>query len=346
MIKAIVLHEGGWNIVNADHEHGFGSVCRQEDRGDPWEYYGPLRATTTTTLPLVDPVPPAGQAAFSYQYGGQGSAFGGPVMAEMTVRSPFGEGNFGVRIRLYAGLPRVEIETELTNQQSCVRYRNVFPFNLSRPTITYEIPFGAIERPEGEYPAQNWVDLSDGEHGVALLNRGIPGHSLVGNVLTSSLMKCTRVVSYHGGGYSSEARDTAGLEIGITHRCEQALLPHRGTWREARLWQEGEAFNVPLGVRKVSPHAGPLPSTGSFMSIEPATLTLHALYVEDGQLVLRLAETVGRGVDAQVTLQWPISAAHETDLIGRLLRSVSTDRTSFRFSAAPFEIKTFRIDLA
>jgi alpha-mannosidase len=76
-------------------------------------------------------------------------------MAEMTVRSPFGEGKIRTRVRLYAGLPRVEIDTELVNQQPFVRYRNVFPLNLCHPSITYEIPFGAITRPEGEYPAQN-----------------------------------------------------------------------------------------------------------------------------------------------------------------------------------------------
>ncbi len=126
-IQSLVLRNLNWDIVDGTHAHGFGSVCRQEDQGDPWEYYGPLRGAATSQEPLVDPVPPRGQAIFTYQYGGQGWAAGGPVMAELGVQSPFSDGRYATRIRLYAGLPRVDIITELTNQQRFVRYRNVFP---------------------------------------------------------------------------------------------------------------------------------------------------------------------------------------------------------------------------
>jgi alpha-mannosidase len=294
----------------------------------------------------VDPVPARGQANFSYEYGGTGIAVGGPVMAEMRVTSPFGDGEFGIRIRVYAGMPRVEIETELINRLPFVRYRNVFPFNLHNPVIAYEIPFGAIERPEGEYPAQNWVDVSDGERGVALLNQGIPGHSLVGNVLTSSLLKCVKVVRYSGGGYSKEEKDTAGFEIGVTHRFKQALLPHRGNWQTARLYKEGLAFNVPLIVRKVTSHPGDLPARNSFFAIEPDNLILHAMYVEGDQLVLRVAEAAGKAVEGKIALNWPISSAVETDLIGTAIETLKTGRTDLDVSATPFEIKTFKIRLS
>jgi alpha-mannosidase len=259
-----------------------------------------LRGGVLGTYNVLDPIPPRGQAIFSYQYGGQGWAGGGPVMAEMRVQGPFGDGQLATHIRLYSGLPRIEITTELVNQQPFVRYRNVFPLNVNDPHITYEIPFGAIERPQGEFPAQNWVDVSDGQRGVALLNQGIPGHALNGNVLTTSLMKCAQIVSYSGGGYNKEAKDSAGLEIGVHHRFEQALVPHLGNWITAQLYHEGMAFNTPLVVRKCLPHAGVLPSTGAFASIEPANLVLHALYVEKRQLVMRVAEAAGQAVGGEV----------------------------------------------
>lgn len=345
-LTKLLLREIDWNVVDDGHEHGFGSVCRQEDRGDPWEYYGPLRGAVTSTIPLVDPVPPRGQASFSYEYGGTGLAVGGPVMAEMRVTSPFGDGEFGMCVRIYAGLPRIEFETELVNRQPFVRYRNAFPLNLSDPKITYEIPFGAIERPDGEYPAQNWVDINDGDRGVALLNRGIPGHSLVGNVLTSSLMKCVKVVRYSGGGYSEEEEDTAGFEIGARHRFEQALLPHRGNWQTARLYKEGLAFNVPLMVRKATSHPGDLPAHNSLLTIEPDNLILHAMYVEDDQLVLRVAEAAGRAVEGKIEPNWPISSVLETDLTGKAIEPLKASRTDFDVSATPFEIKTFKIRLS
>lgn len=342
-ISALVLRDADWNVVAPGHEHGFGSVCRQEDRGDPWEYYGPLRGNVTTTIPLVDGVPPRGQAVFSDQYGGQGWASAGPVMAELRVKSPFGDGEYETRIRVYAGLQRVELDTELVNRQKFVRYRNVFPLNLEQPSIVYEIPFGALERPEGEYPAQNWVDVGDGTRGVALLNRGIPGHSLVGNVLTSSLMKCSKVVTYQGGGYSGEASDSAGFELGVRHRYEQALVPHDGSWSAAQLTRAGQEFNTPLLVVKTTAHDGVLPGSGSLVSIDSPSIVLHAMFVEGNQLVVRLAEAAGRPAEGRITFGWPIGKAEETDLDGGAAREPAVDGGSVGVSLTPFEVTTLRV---
>jgi alpha-mannosidase len=347
-IRSILLRDNGWNIVDSSNPSGFASVCCQEDRGDLWEYYGPLRGATTGAMPFVDPVPSVGGGLFSVEYGGQGWAAGGSVMAEMGVTAPLGDGQFRIRFRLYAGLPRVDILTELVNQTPFVRYRNVFPMHLSDPKITYEIPFGAIGRPEGEYPAQNWVDVADAEKGVALLNRGIPGHSLVGNVLTSSLLKCSKLTSYPElGGFSQSSKSDGGFEIGVTHRFEQAIIPHKGGWQSARLYHEGLAFNVPLIVRKLAAHNGSLPPTHSFLVVEPDNVVLHALYVKDNRLILRLAEAAGVPVaSGQVSSHWAFSDVDETDLLGRALAKAHARGNAFAFTARPFEIKTFGVTLS
>jgi len=347
-IRSLKLREDQWEAV-APHEHGFATVCRQEDRGDPWEYYGPLRGDVMSTDNRPDPVPHRGErrAIFSDEYGGQGGVTAGPVMAEFTLRGPLGDGQYATKLRVYAGLKRVEIDTELVNQQPFVRYRNTFPLNLSQPHITHEIPFGAIERPNGEFPAQNWVDVSDGAHGLALLNRGIPGHGLIGNELSTSLMKCAKIFSYAAvGGYDPSTKVDAGFEIGVQHRFAQALIPHSGDWTTQNLHHEGMAFNVPLIVRKGAPHAGTLPHRGSFVTISGTdSIALHALFVEEGQLVLRVAEAVGKACSGTITLHWPIETVSEGDFVGDEVKTLAHVDNHFEFSAAQFEIKTFRVVL-
>ena len=233
-----------------------------------------------------------------------------------------------------------------------MRYRNVFPLNVRDPRITHEIPFGAIARPEGEFPAQNWVDVSgktgDGaDCGVALLNRGIPGHALIGNVLTSSLLKCAKVVSYGAvGGYDPNARDEAGFEIGVRHRFDQALVPHAGDWRAARLHREGQAFNTPLIARACQSHPGASPAAASFASVAPESVAAHALFMQDGRLVLRLAEVLGQPADGRVELGWRLAGVVETDLVGGNSRPLPFSGSEFAFSMTPFEIKTYAVALA
>ena len=344
-IRSLKLLGHDWEVVAPD-EHGFGTVCRQEDRGDPWEYYGPLRGDVMSTDNRLDPVPGRGErrAIFTDEYGGQGHSTLGPVQAEFQMRAPFGDGQYVTRIRVYAGLPRVEIDTELVNRQPFVRYRNVFPVNLKDAHITHEIPFGAIQRPEGEHAAQNWVDVADAAHGVALLNRGIPGHGFIKNELTSSLMKCAKIVSYGAvGGYDPATKDEAGFEIGVPHHFEQALLPHAGDWQSAEIHHAGLAFNVPLQVRKCAAHAGALPARASFVEVEPSNLVVHALYVENDHWVMRVAEATGTQVQGSIKLHWPIDAVHETNLVGDHAQALPVDGKRFSFSINPYEIKTFRI---
>ncbi len=111
---------------------------------------------------------------------------------------PFGEGFFATRVRLYDGLPRIDIHTMLINEDERVRYRMALPASLPEGTITQEIPFGAIERPAGEFPAQNWMDYSDTDHGIALLNRGLPGNCVDHGVVLLSLLKAKALKEGYG----------------------------------------------------------------------------------------------------------------------------------------------------
>ena len=59
--------------------------------------------------------------------GGSGAATDGPVFSEFHITHPFGKNQFATRVRLYNGLRRIDISTELVNQEEFVRYRAVFP---------------------------------------------------------------------------------------------------------------------------------------------------------------------------------------------------------------------------
>ena len=345
-IRSLVHRELDWDVVDGSSPYGFATIARQEDRGDPWEYYGPLRPGTTSRIPLTDDLPLRGGALFSDEYGGQATVTGGPVAATIEITGPLGSGTLVRRFRLYAGLPRLEIETEIVNQEQFVRYRSLLPLSLPDPAITYEIPFGAIERPPGEYPAQNWVDVSDGDRGVALLNRGTPGHSLVGSTLSASLLKCTRVVSYEGGGYDRSSEDSLGFEIGVRHRFEQALLPHAGDWRAASLPQAGAGFNEPFLVRKLERREGRMPAVHGFVSVSPANVALHSCRLQGSRLVLRVSETAGEQTEGAVRFAWPVEDVRETDFAGAAQAPVAAGRDGFELALGPFEIRTYAVTLA
>ena len=98
--------------------------------------------------------------------GGDGRTEEGPVFSEFHIAHPFGEGSFETTVRLYPGIRRIDIRTEILNNEKFVRYRVLFPTSIKSGQRFDEIPFGAIERPLAqEFPAQNWIGLQRREQG-------------------------------------------------------------------------------------------------------------------------------------------------------------------------------------
>ena len=249
-------------------------------------------------------------------------------------------------MRIYNGLTRVEVRTELINQEKFVRYQAIFPSSLSHGTLVQEIPFGAIERPqEQEFPAQNWVDYADGKRGLALLNRGIPGNSVIDGTLTLSLMRSTNLAEYPiVRGNEPGVGSDSGLGVAKHYTLDYALIPHTGDWRSAKLWRAGMEFNNPLIAHTVSTHHAELPKTWGLLEISQDHVVLSALKPgNDGTTVLRVYEAAGTlAARVRVTFARKIEQVHESNLIEDPEAELPTDGDGFTFDLKPFEIKTFK----
>ncbi|MEM2913907.1 MAG: glycoside hydrolase family 38 C-terminal domain-containing protein, partial [Candidatus Bathyarchaeia archaeon] len=134
------------------------------------------------------PLPKHSEADYAHNYGAKTVVKTGPVLAEITVQGNFGKGKRESCIRIYREISRIDFSTKLTNMDEWVRYRVVFPTSITSGKIFNEIPFGAIERGSWESSSQNWVDYTDGTKGIAFLNRGIPGSSVVDGVFMLSIL--------------------------------------------------------------------------------------------------------------------------------------------------------------
>src|SRR5439155_3897001 len=238
-------------------------IAREQDKGDLWELYRGLDGGSYIAMTTRQALPKPGRALLSNEFSAtNGTVRRGPVFSEFSVSHPFTNGTFGTRVRLYAGVKRVEFRTELVNAEKYVRYQALFPTTIKEGRQVQEIPFGALERPQGiEFPAQHWVDYSDGARGVALLNIGLPGNLETDGALMLSLLRAHNLGAYgFGGGYEPGMSSETGFELGQKRTFDYALVPHRGDWREGAAYRAGLEFNHPFLMRKIAPHRGTLPS--------------------------------------------------------------------------------------
>jgi alpha-mannosidase len=340
-IKSLLVKPEGWEAFAGPA----GIVSRQEDHGDLWELYRGLDGGSKIAMTTRQEVPRTGQAQFSNEFKGKpGPLKVGPVFSEFHAAHPFGAGSFETTVRVYAELPRIECRLTLINNEKFVRYQALFPTMIRKGKSVHEIPFGAIERPEGiEFPAQNWVDYSDGRHGLAILNYGLPGNVTTDGTMMVSLLRAHTLGAYgFGGGYEPGMSSESGFQLGKERTMRLALVPHKGGWSESGAVQEGRQFLDPLIARVVARHAGPLASGWGFLEISAPNVVLSSLSpAGSGGIAARVYESVGKAV-AQARLAIPsrVSSASEVNLLEDPGRQLPVRGGGVGFDLHPYEIKT------
>ena len=344
-LTSLRLKQGDWEALSGPAN----VVAREADNGDFWELYHNLDGGQNVIMTRPLRAPQTGQAHFSTEEPAKsGTVRRGPVFSEIEAQHPFGSNTFATKVRLYRAIPRLDVETTILNRDKFVRYRLLVPTTIKKGRNFQEIPFGAIERPTAqEFPAQNWIDWSDADHGLTLVNRGLPGNNVADGTLMLSLLRSSRIQSYGiGGGFEGQGSDT-GLELGQERTLHYALVPHSGDWRAAGAFRAGLEFNNPLIVRKSASHPGSLPKRWGLLEVSPPNIVLTALKpAKDGATVIRVYEASGKATTgASIALNAKVLSANEANLMEDSGTNWKVQNNTLRFDLRAFEIKTFKLRL-
>lgn len=302
---------------------GMHNIMRQPDHGDPWIYYaGPVNGSLLHAAEEHDPMPASGA---SLQRFGQrrtrahdaGLAAlpairvleNGPVRACLEVAGADPHLAYRALISLDAEEKMVRFRTRFIPRGKRFRVRVAFPSVIAGGRIVHSIPFGSIARGEGEYPAQNWLEYSDGERGLCLVNRGLPGNNVTGGVLMLSLFRAVAM--------EDEGDNGRWFEEGEPHVFEYALRPFGAKetipYDPARA---GEMFNRPF-LAAFPPGRGRLPGHPGLVALKRGRAEMTCLRRRGKALEVRLYETGGRGTRAVLAFSRAVRACRAVDLRGR-----------------------------
>jgi len=267
----------------------------------------------------------------------------GPVRATLEVTYRFNHSQIRQRISLTAGQRLLTFATEVDWHERHIMLQTHFPLAIRARHATYEIQFGAIERPTNtntvwdqaqyEVPAQQWADLSEAGYGVSLLNDGKYGHRALDNVLTLSLLR-------------SPTEPDPEADQG-QHAFTYALYLHAGDWRQGTIWQARQ-LNHPLYVHTVEKGGGERPSVFSLVSCQtPGVIIDTVKKAEDGNsLIVRVYEGHGGRCQAKLKFASNINGAAEANLLEDRLAPIAVKNNTLHFSLTPYQLRTFRINLS
>ncbi|RLI35732.1 hypothetical protein DRO55_04860, partial [Candidatus Bathyarchaeota archaeon] len=265
----------------------------------------------------------------------------GPVRATVKVVHKVRNSEITQFIHIYRELPRLDFYTiidwrEISNEEvDAPMLKAAFTPILREPRATFEIPYGFIERPRDgrEVPALRWIDLSDGEYGVSLLNDSKYGFDVKGNTMRITLIRTS---------YSPDVKPDYGR-----HEVLYSIYPHKGDWREAQTFRRGYEVNHPLEalVIEAPTMGGSTPDTQSLIQIEPENVVLSCMKrAEDSEdVIIRVYDATGDGGDVKITFKYRVKEAYEVDLMERPIGPVEVRGETLTFKIIPFEIKTLKI---
>jgi alpha-mannosidase len=269
-----------------------------------------------------------------------------PMHPMVRITSHFQNSKFDQLISLQGD--QVDIENDIDWHEAHVLLKAAFPVAAYGPFATYEIPYGAIDRPttrnnswekaQFEVPAMRWADLSgtagsNGVHGLSILNNSKYGYDAAGDTIRITLLRSPK---------SPDAEADMGH-----HHFHYALYPHAGTWKDALTVRHGWEYNYPLTALVTTAHPGSLPAEHSFASVSPENVVLTAVKkAEDANgLIFRVYEWAGK----QSTVEFHVPPGATGATVTNMMEIPEGDPLTVtgdvvQVPIKPYEILTIRVD--
>jgi alpha-mannosidase len=267
----------------------------------------------------------------------------GPLRVSLQVRRRFGHSVVVQRISLTVDAPVLEFETDVDWRETHKLLKVAFPVAVDAADAVYEIQFGHLVRPthpttswdmaKFEVWGHQWVDLSDGEYGVALLNDCKYGYDVRDNVMRLSLLRAPT--------WPDPVADRG------RNRFTYAILPHAGDFRAGGVTEHARDLNEALRGVATRARPGPRPEQASLVALDQPGVVIEAVKAADRApgIVVRLSEVWGRGTSVQLRPWNEAVRAWRADLLERDLEALPVDRGAIPVVLKPFELVTIRIEL-
>jgi alpha-mannosidase len=231
---------------------------------------------------------------------------------------------------LYADRSIIYFQTNCDYHETFKMLRADFDVNVRASFVTCDIQLGSICRSTGdttseeqaqfEICAHKYVDLSDGAHGVSLLNDSKYGHRVKGNRISLNLLRSPI--------FPDSKADRR------RHQFNYAMFMHSGNCGVQTL-AHSYALNKPVYLSAGQVELSTLAHTSA-----PSVVveTIKRAHSGDG-VILRLYESQGAPAACELQTAFTYRSTVETDLLENELGEVEIGKLKF----TPFEIKTIKL---
>ncbi|MBR5288463.1 MAG: alpha-mannosidase [Clostridia bacterium] len=262
----------------------------------------------------------------------------GPVMTKIRCHYRFNRSEIVQHIVFYREIPRIDFETWVDWKEPHYLLKAHFPADIFANEATYDIQFGNVKRPTHrntswdaarfEVCAHKWMDISEGDYGLSLMNDCKYGHSADENGMALTLLKS-----------STEPNPDADQE---EHVFTYSLLPHEGDWRSANTPRMAYQMNIPVTA------AGGLGAAATqtpFVSADKENVIVETVKraLDGEETVIRLYECFGQRTRVTLTLGFEAKAVWTASMMEEKQAAAAFDGGVVELELKPYEIVTLMV---
>lgn len=240
---------------------------------------------------------------------------------------------------VYANSNRIDFKTNVDWREKKQLLKVAFVVDIRSTMATYDVQFGNVKRPTHwntswdrarfESVAQQWVDLSERNYGVSLLNNCKYGHDIKDNVMRLTLLKSAT--------HPDPVQDQG--EQNFTY----SLLPHSGDFIDGNTVKHAYELNQPLRSIK-----GMLKSEvkKQLFKFNDANILVDAIKKaeDEDMIIIRFHDYSGSRQNVSIDSDYEITGWMETNLMEKPIENLRNEN-SINVVVNPYEIKTLMIKM-
>lgn len=261
--------------------------------------------------------------------------------AELIQTYSYGNSKLEQSIILMQGSSRVDFVTKVLWKENSKMLRTSFAVNVMTQEAACDIQFGNIKRPthrntgfdmaKEEVSAHKWVDLSQPDYGVALLNDCKYGYMVNENIIDLNLLRSPN--------FPGENADRG------EHEFTYSIYSHRGNHIEGKVNKVAYELNMPLIGVKGNVDEADMKISHSFIEIDRDNIIVEAVKkAEDSDdIIVRLYEGYGCSASGIIKFGMEPKAVSLVNLMEEEIEAINCENSSINLDFKPFEINTLKI---
>ncbi len=256
----------------------------------------------------------------------------------------------------------IGVKTEFENVAMNHRLRVMFPSRLTKAKMcNAESAFDVIDREivltqqspwfggeNATFPMQRFVDVNDGDNGLALINNGLREYQVTDD--DERTIALTLLRAYEINLTTVSWRWEPHPEMNLSQcpgkqEFEYLIYPHQGDWINANVHRFAEQLSVPLIPVQTGVCKGYLPTQFSFMEIEQPELILSALKQSEDKkgLIIRFYNPTEKEIDTKINFYKAIASAHLVSIEEKAFEKLSVENKSIKLTAYKKKVVTIKI---